>query len=105
MLGLQQGWNDTRGRGTLIVATLNFVRLRSPPVAIFENVAAFCRSEEGQTMKWLVDTVVSLGYHVDHRILCTSDYGLPQTRKRWYLVALRSDMVSSSFAWPSAVAS
>ena len=105
MLGLQQGWNETRGRGSLIVAALNFVRLRSPPVAVFESVAAFCRSEEGQTMKWLVDTVVSLGHHVDHRILCTSDYGLPQTRKRWYLVALRSDIVSSTFAWPSAVAS
>ena len=40
-LGKKQGWHDDQGRGTLVTATLSYVRSRHPKVVILKNVAAF----------------------------------------------------------------
>ena len=42
-------------------------------------------------------------YRVFHKIRCTSEHGLPQSRKRFYLVALRADTLRHAFVWPSKV--
>ena len=69
-----------------------------------ENVAAFVRSDDGQVLQWLVGMLIRDDlYKVWHRVLCTSDNGLPQTRKRWFLVAVRSDRMISEFVWPEVI--
>lgn len=71
---------------------------------MFENVAAFARSDDGRVLRWLVDTLLHSGsYVVSHRVICTSDHGLPQTRRRWFLVAIRADCAVCDFAWPDAI--
>ena len=44
LLGLQQGWHDTRGRGTLVLESLRYLKTAKPMVAVFENVRAFASS-------------------------------------------------------------
>ena len=51
-------------------------------------------------MQWVIDTLNELGYVVDHRVLCTSKHGLPQTRKRWFLAGLLRRHQPTSLVWP-----
>ena len=81
LLGLHQGWDDSKGR-RLVSATVSFVLRERPRVALLENVAAFVRSDDGQVLQWLVGMLTRDDlYKVWHRVFCTSDNGLSQTRK------------------------
>ena len=103
-LGRQEGWADAKGRGVLILATLDYIKAHRPRIVLLENVIAFTRIANGTLLSWLVDLLEhELGYVVAHTTLCTSRYGLPQTRGRWYLVGLRRDAVATEFSWPSEV--
>lgn len=93
-LGLQQGWNDARGRGTLVLESLRYLEKAMPTVAVLENVRAFASTDGGGLLHWLLGVIQEVGYatHVLHA--CTSQHGLPLTRKRVYIVcALFSALV------------
>ena len=104
LLGLQQGWDDSRGRGHLVGATVKYILRPRPRIVLLENVAAFVRSDGGRVLQWLVDALTTAGaYFVTHRIVCTSQHGLPQTRRRWFLIAIRADCAVHDFLWPEAI--
>ena len=104
LLGLQEGWKDRKGRGDLVMATIDYVLRERPRIVLLENVAAFARSDQGRALGWIVDALTNgQRYTVAHRIICTSEHGLPQTRRRWFLVALRSDCVVHEFVWPEPI--
>ena len=90
------------GRGALIKHTIALVEHRLPDAVLLENVAAFCRAGNGSLLRWVIAKLEMGGkYHVEHRILCSSRFGLPQTRRRWFLIALRVDAIVRPFLWPS----
>lgn len=47
------------------------------------------KSRKGQTFEAWLATLRSIGYDVDHRILCAADFGDPTTRKRLFIQAVR----------------
>jgi DNA (cytosine-5)-methyltransferase 1 len=78
-------------------------------VIMVENVAEFeewgdadgkgkrQKSKRGKTFMAWVRMLESFGYRVDWRILCAADYGLPTTRKRLFIQALRKPL---KIVWP-----
>ena len=103
-LGLRCGVHDARGRGTLVEHTLAYVRCHLPPIVILENVASFRTVHDGAALAWLLHELeIVNGYRVTHRVICTSRFGLPQTRRRWYLVGIRPEVQAAAFAWPSEI--
>ena len=42
-------------------------------------------------------------YHIDHRILTTCEHGLPQHRRRVYLVGWSKATGASTLHWPEAI--
>ena len=101
-LGKQDGWDDARGRGTLIGATSGYVLRERPSIVMLENVATFRTIHDGKCLSWVVDQLESQGgYDVYHRICCTSRFGLPQTRRRWFLIGILSTARVCDFEWPS----
>ena len=44
-------------------------------------------------------------YRISHAILCAHDFGLPQKRKRWFVVGIAKDLQQSSFVMPMGVGS
>ena len=103
-LGLQGGWDDPKGRGDLVTFTIRAILRERPSLVVLENVAGFVRTDGGAILAWLIDKLQHDNlYKVFHKILCTSDLGLPQSRKRFYLVALRADTNRHDFVWPSKV--
>ncbi len=57
------------------------------PRVVIENVPFMLQLERGSAMRWLTARLEELGYHWAYRVVDTRAFGLPQRRKRVYLVA------------------
>jgi DNA (cytosine-5)-methyltransferase 1 len=82
-----------------------------PNVILVENVPEFISwggigangrplaGKKGATFLAWKGALESLGYRVDHRILCAADYGDPTTRRRLFVQAVRG---KRKICWPNA---
>lgn len=59
-----------------------------PKYVIFENVAAITSKKFEKTLKLFKEDLNKLGYTLYDKVLNAVDYGIPQTRKRYFLVAI-----------------
>ena len=96
--GKQRGFEDARG--TLFFEVMRLVAAKRPRAVFLENVANYARHQNGDTLKRSVEMLEEEGYRVSHAILSASDFGVPQARKRLYIVGLRSDVESEAFEFP-----
>jgi len=71
---------------------LRMVRELRPLVALIENVPLIITSHDGVVIQELCDGLAELGYSSCADILLASDYGVPQFRKRAFVLAYRSDL-------------
>ena len=56
---------------------------------VIENVYFMLQLDSGKAMEWLVGRFERLGYHWAYRVLDTLGFGLPQRRRRVYMLASR----------------
>ena len=63
----------------------------SPPVVILENVPGLLSSNGGRDFAVVINTLGELGYSVGWRILNSRFFGVPQSRRRLYIVGYRGD--------------
>ncbi len=56
---------------------------------------------KGEYFKAWFDKIKSLGYHAEHRILCSADYGDPTIRKRVFVQFVRAN-TGKRICWPYA---
>ncbi len=77
----------------LILDFQRFVEYFKPGFVIVENVPGIS-SKEGSPMAKFISTLESLGYNVAHHVTDMSQYGIPQRRKRFTLLASRVSKVS-----------
>lgn len=57
------------------------------PTVVIENVYFMLQLDRGNGMRWLVERFEALGYEWAYRVLDTAGFGLPQRRRRVYLIA------------------
>jgi DNA (cytosine-5)-methyltransferase 1 len=50
--------------------------------------------------KEIIREIVSLGYKLYWKVISTREHGIPQSRPRVYIVAIRSDSLLSEMKWP-----
>ena len=93
--GKQRGFEDTRG--TLFFDIARIANYHKPSVLFLENVKNFVNLDGGKTIKIVYDTLTKIGYDVYHEVLNASEYGIPQSRKRVYIVAFRKDLNIKKF--------
>lgn len=79
-------------RNALMLDFLRLVKETRPIVALIENVNVLLTAYEGQFVNDICERFSSLGYASIADILIASDYGVPQLRKRAFIMAYRSDM-------------
>lgn len=82
--GKRGGISDPRG--ALAFAFVELVRDVSPRWIIWENVPGVFSSGEGADFKAFATALVQCGYHVAWRVLDAQYFGVPQRRRRVYLV-------------------
>ena len=63
-----------------------------PKVIVFENVEGLLSYQNGQTYASIIELFSELGYHTEGRKLLTSQYGVPQRRKRVIILCTRHDL-------------
>jgi DNA (cytosine-5)-methyltransferase 1 len=58
--------------------------------------------DSGNTLKIIIESLVSIGYQVQYRVLDAADFGVPQFRKRIYIVGFDSNKFKgvAKFYWP-----
>jgi DNA (cytosine-5)-methyltransferase 1 len=78
---------------------LEVAELSRPKAVIMENVPDMALDREMFILRSMVLALERMGYSVETRIVQTSDYGVPQYRRRLILVALRDGL---RFTWPAA---
>ncbi|MFA7230012.1 MAG: DNA (cytosine-5-)-methyltransferase [Victivallaceae bacterium] len=83
--GKQLGFSDTRG--TLFFEVERILKKHKPRLVFLENVRGLTTHDKGKTFKTILNSLESLGYHVQYRLLNSSNYGIPQNRVRIYIIA------------------
>ena len=84
--GLRKGFED-RTRGTLFFDVARIIKAKQPDVVVLENVRGLVSHEQGKTLSVIINTLAELGYHTEWSLINSKDFGVPQHRVRWYLVA------------------
>ncbi len=65
-----------------------------PSYCIFENVDRLLKTpakQRGRDFAIILASLANLGYDVEWRVINAADYGMPQRRRRTYMVAYRND--------------
>jgi len=89
--GKQKGFDDERGQ--MIYQTMKFIDAHHPACVILENVQGFLSHNKGKTFLKIKSMLENKNYVVFHKVLKCSDYGIPQMRKRLFIVCLKRDLV------------
>lgn len=94
--GNQKGRED-EVRGTLFDEIIKILKYRVPKFFILENVP-FIREHDNQaTWNYMQNELSKLGYIVDHAIYSPQDFGIPQHRKRVFIVGSLEGLDHFSF--------
>lgn len=97
--GKQEGFKDPRG--TLFFDIIRIVKHHNPKVVFLENVRNFASHDEGETLKTVQQTLEEAGYNFYGKLLNASDFGVPQNRQRYIMIAIRKDLdPENSFLFP-----
>ena len=105
--GRRGGLADTRG--TLFFEYGRLISEIQPRAFIFENVQGLLVHDHGRTWKVVKECFFSLDYNIyintnsdgkEQPLLDAQDYGIPQRRKRVYLIGIRKDCDRKTFSFP-----
>lgn len=95
--GHQRGANDERDLFAWAVEMAGVVK---PRALMLENVRGLSMPRFAAYRQAVLDRLEDLGYVADWKLLQASDYGVPQLRPRFILVALRPEE-APFFHWPA----
>ena len=87
--GKQLGFEDSRG--TLFFDVARIAKHHKPEILILENVDNFSVHDGGRTIETVKGVLSDIGYSFHWAVLNASEYGVPQTRSRTYMVCLRGN--------------
>ncbi len=94
--GKQLGFDDPRAR--VLPKILEVIKIAKPTIVILENVANFVSHSSGTTFRLLLKKLNEAGYDVHSEILDSAYFGVPQHRKRVFIIAFRKELNSLFFS-------
>lgn len=87
--GKRQGFADTRG--TMFFEVERILRDKKPLGFILENVEGLVNHDGGNTLNVITNRLDALGYKFDFKVLNSRHFGVPQERKRIYIVGSKNE--------------
>lgn len=99
--GARGGFEDTRG--TLFFEYCRLINEIQPKVFIFENVYGVLTHDSGRTWATMQNVFQELGYHFSWKILDARDYGIPQGRRRLFVIGFKDKAYSNKFSFPKPI--
>ena len=92
----KRGKNDPRAR--MWRSFLKIVEQLHPRIVLIENVPQLAVWQDGFLLTELRDKLTTLGYRTETQVLRAADFGVPQHRRRLFLVGMKEGV---QFTWPS----
>jgi DNA (cytosine-5)-methyltransferase 1 len=102
--GNNNGFNGERGHLTKVF--FDYILDLNPQFFLFENVKNLWNNNNHRKQLSVILNKVRNKYFIDHKILNSIDYGVPQDRNRLFIIGLRkpekqrSDFLESEFKFP-----
>ncbi|MEM9954570.1 MAG: DNA cytosine methyltransferase [Chloroflexota bacterium] len=101
-IGKREGFEHAT-QGTLFFDVARIIADKRPKTFVLENVEGLKNHDNGNTYKIIKETLEDeLNYTIFDEVLDAANYGVPQHRKRIYIVGFRSDIASHpqfDFRW------
>jgi len=79
-------------RNKLFFEYLRFIRILKPKAFVIENVRQILTKDNGYAKNRILEITEELGYNVNVKVLLSSEYGVPQDRRRAVFVGIRKDI-------------
>ena len=108
--GNRKGVNDDNGRGTLFEECERIIKAKidqghRPQAFVFENVRGILSSKMPDGVTTVPDEIVNrmhdMGYEMSMRLICASDYGVPQQRYRVLIIGIDENLEIGPFNFDS----
>ena len=87
--GKRRGFDDARG--TLFFEIARIAAVKRPPFLLLENVPGLLSHDSGRTFATILLALSELGYDVAWQVLNSKNFGVPQSRKRVYIIGYLRD--------------
>jgi DNA (cytosine-5)-methyltransferase 1 len=97
-VGKQKGLEDDRGN--LIFEFIRVIKECNPKMFIFENVKGLTTHESGKTFDYVLSKFKELNYNITYNILKATDYGIPQSRQRLFLIGINKNNSNITINFP-----
>lgn len=103
--GNRKGVNDKNGRGTLFeecerILKCKVLKGKSPKAFVFENVRGImsCHMDDGTPVpEEIKKRMENLGFNVSFKLICASNYGVPQQRYRFLIIGVDNQYKAFDF--------
>jgi len=82
-------------RGTLFFDIKRILLEKKPKGFILENVEGLVNHKGGETLSIILTYLDAADYWVSYKVLNSMDFGVPQERKRIYIIGIRKDICDS----------
>lgn len=86
--------------GKLIEYVIEITKYHLPQYVLLENVPNILTIQNGVFWQHIKNSFNNIGYHLSHSVFSPVDFGIPQNRKRVFVVAIRNDIDIKKFEWP-----
>ena len=97
--GKQLGADDERDMFPVVMRLIEEIEPRG---IMLENVKGLTTAKFKEYRQQIVDRLTAQGYEVQYRVLEAADYGVPQLRPRFVLLALKPDDMKN-YSWPQPI--
>ena len=87
--------------GKLINDILRITKYHSPQFIMLENVPNILTIENGKFWNFIEKSFNKIGYKLIYKIISPEDIGIPQNRKRVFILGCRDEKALNSFKWLS----
>ena len=84
LAGRRKGFEDARG--TLFFEIARLAEAKRPAYLLLENVPGLLNHDGCRTFAAILTTLYDLGYHVEWSVLNSKHFGVPQSRRRVFLI-------------------
>jgi len=84
--GKRKGFGDTRG--TLFFDIERILNQKKPEYFLLENVRGLITHDKGRTYQTIKEKLEAIGYSVEHLLLNSSNFNVPQNRVRIYILGV-----------------
>jgi DNA (cytosine-5)-methyltransferase 1 len=93
--GKKKGINDPRG--TLFEIIVQIIKTHTPNFFVLENVKRLLSMDKGKHFATILNSLSSLGYLIEWRVLNAKDFALPQHRERIFIIGSKNNIYPKSF--------